>query len=247
MKFKINTIDADQVQKVALITGTGGGIGKAIAELLLKKGYLVFGYSRTNKINHPNFNFTLIDLSDIAQVNDLSLPIIDSNNFLLINNAATIGSIVPFDKKETRDIINEYNLNLVSPTILCRKFITTYPNQEKLLINIGSGAANSAIPSWSTYCATKAALDMLTQVIAEENHKNLKVFSVHPGIVDTNMQKTIRETEKNLFPLLSKFTAYHSQNELETTSIAAQKLHYIIQNSNEFTKNILSIRDVNLK
>ena len=247
MKFKIKTIDADQVQKVALITGTGGGIGKATAELLLKEGYLVFGYSRTNKINHPNFNFIVIDLSDIAQVNDLALPIIKSDNVLLINNAATIGSIVPFDKKETSDIINEYNLNLVSPTILCRKFITTYPDKEKLLINIGSGAANSPIPSWSTYCATKAALDMLTQVIAEENHKNLNVFSVHPGIVDTNMQKTIRGTEAHLFPLLSKFTAYHSQNELETTSIAAQKLHYIIQNSNEFTKNILSIRDVNLK
>ena len=247
MKLKINTIDADLGQKVAIITGTGGGIGKATAELLLKKDYLVFGYSRTNKINHPNFTFTPIDLSDLAQINDLALPIISSVNVLLINNAATIGSIVPFDKKENSDIINEYNLNLVSPTILCKKFITTYPDQEKLLINIGSGAANSPIPSWSTYCATKAALDMLTQVIAEENHKNLKVFSVHPGIVDTNMQKTIRGTEEHLFTLLSKFTAYHSNNELETTTIAAQKLYYIIQNSNEFIKNILSIRDVNLK
>ena len=247
MKLTTNTIDKSQVQKAALITGTGGGIGKATAELLLKEGYLVFGYSRTNKINHPNFTFTTIDLSDLAQINDLALPIISSVNVLLINNAATIGSIVPFDKKENSDIINEYNLNLVSPTILCRKFITTYTDQEKLLINIGSGAANSPIPSWSTYCATKAALDMLTQVIAEEKHKNLKVFSVHPGIVDTNMQKTIRSTKAHLFPLLSKFTAYHSNNELETTTIAARKLYQIIQNSNEFTKNILSIRDVNLK
>jgi len=166
---------------------------------------------------------------------------------LLVNNAATIGTIVPFDKKQTNDIIQEYNLNLVAPTILCRKFITTYPDDKKLLINIGSGAANSPIPSWSTYCATKAALDMLTQVIADEKHKNLTVFSVHPGVVNTNMQKTIRETEAHLFPLLSKFTAYHNNNELETTTIAAQKLYYIIQNFNEFTKNILSIRDVDLK
>ena len=232
------------MQKVALITGTGSGIGKATAELLLKEEYLVYGYSRTNKINHPNFAFSPIDLSDLTQVSTLVFPTINTDEVLLINNAATIGTIVPFDKKQTSDIIKEYGLNLVAPTILCNKFITTYPNDEKLLINIGSGAANSPIPSWSTYCATKAALDMLTQVIASEKHEKLNIFSVHPGVVDTNMQKTIRETEEYLFPLLSKFTAYHSNNELETTSIAAKKLYYIIQNFSEFTKNILSIRDV---
>ena len=57
MKFGIKTMPSAQAQKVGLITGTGGGIGKATAELLLKKDYLVFGYSRTNKINHPNFTF----------------------------------------------------------------------------------------------------------------------------------------------------------------------------------------------
>ena len=247
MKFGIKTKGTLQIQKIALITGTGGGIGKATAELLLKEGYLVFGYSRTNKIDHTNFNFTTIDLSNITQVNNLVLPFVTSNNVILINNAATIGSIAPFDKKEISDIINEYNLNIVSPTLMCKKFITTYHDQKKLIINIGSGAANSPIPSWSTYCATKAALDMLTKVIAEENHKNLKVFSVHPGIVDTNMQKTIRETSRDLFPLLSKFTAYNSKNELETTTIAAKKIHYIILNSNQFIKSILSIRDVDLK
>ena len=235
------------MQKVALITGTGGGIGKATAELLLKEGYLVYGYSRTNKIQHPNFTFTKIDLSNLDAVKQLQFPKERQQDILLINNAATIGSIVPFDKKETSDIIQEYYLNLVAPTILCKKFITTYPEDKKLLINIGSGAGNSPIPSWSTYCATKAALDMLTQVIATEKHEKLNIFSVHPGVVDTNMQKTIRETKAHLFPLLSKFTSYHNNKELETTTIAAQKLYYIIQNFSEFTKNILSIRDVNLK
>ena len=114
------------------------------------------------------------------------------------------------------------------------------------MINIGSGAGNSPIHSWSTYCTTKAAIDMLTGVIAEENHKNLTVFSVHPGVVDTNMQSEIRNSNPKNFPLLSKFTDYYVQDKLESNKIVAQKLFHIIQNSKKFKHNILLIRDVSL-
>ena len=235
------------MQKLALITGTGSGIGKALAELLLDKNYKVIGYSRTNQIIHTNFTFIKIDLSDLVATERLVFPKANESEVLLVNNAATIGTIVPFNKKKTKDIINEYQLNLITPTLLCNKFINTYKKNSKLLINLGSGAANSPIPSWSTYCTTKAGLDMLTQVITEENHETLTVFSIHPGIVDTNMQKKIRETKPDLFPLLSKFTNYYTNNELENTGTVAKKLYYIIQNFAEFSKNILSIRDINIK
>ena len=63
-------------------------------------------------------------------VKELQFPKESQQDILLINNAATIGSIIPFDRKETNDIIHEYYLNLVAPTILCKKFITTYSDYK---------------------------------------------------------------------------------------------------------------------
>ena len=51
------------MKPVAIITGTGSGIGKGIAKLLLQKNYLVYGYSRNNQIKNQNFRFKKIDLS----------------------------------------------------------------------------------------------------------------------------------------------------------------------------------------
>ena len=236
------------MQKIALITGTSRGIGKALAELLLRENFNVFGYSRTNQVENKNFTFIKTDLSKLEEVQKIKFPKINScDSVMLVNNAATIGKIIPLDKKSEEEIVDEYNLNIIAPTIFSKKFIQSYKMKKKLIINIGSGAAKKAISSWSTYCATKSALDMLTEVIAVEKHKNLTAFSIHPGVVDTKMQYKIRNSDKNYFPLLDKFITYYNDGELENIQDIAKKVYYIIQNKDKFPVNIISLRDLNVK
>ena len=60
------------------------------------------------------------------------------------------------------------------------------------------------------------------------------------------MQTKIRNADPNLFPLLDQFANYYYNNELENTTIVAEKIAYIIKNSRKFKENILTIRDCKL-
>ena len=223
------------MKNVAFISGTSKGIGKSIAELLLSEKYIVYGFSRSNTINHKNFIFVKTDFSDVKKIEHFEFPEIDKiTKVLLINNAATIGEIRPLGKRDNTQISEEINLNLISPTILSNQLIKQYYDSEKLIINISSGAAKNAIPSWSIYCITKSGLDMLSSSLKEEKHNKLRVFSVSPGVVDTNMQLEIRNSDKNSFPLHQKFVDYFINNELLSPESVALKIYRIIADSANF-------------
>lgn len=237
------------MKKLAIITGTGGGLGRSLSLTLINKGYTVFGYSRTNEIKHTSFFFKKIDLSNPLEVKKIKLPNKDKEfeEVVLINNAATIGNILPINLKSQDDTIYEYNLNIIAPSLLCSNFISSYTKSKKIIINISSGAANNQIASWNNYCAAKSALEMFTKVLKEEKHKDLKVFSVQPGVIDTNMQEEIRKAKPQFFPLLKKFLKYKQHNQLEKPELVAQKILFIIKNSHKISKNIVSVRDIHLK
>lgn len=236
------------MKKVAIITGTGSGLGKELGKLLLNKNYRVIGLSRKNQITHPDFAFIKKDLSQPKNVIKLNIPKIKlGQDIILINNAGDIGEITTINKKSKPNIVGEFTLNLITPAILINHIIDKYPNNKKLIINISSGASNKPIGSWSTYCASKSALDMLTKVVADEKHEKLNIISIHPGIIDTNMQKKIRTTDIKEFPLQSQFMNYYKENMLEQADYIAEKIYYIIENQSKFNENIVLLRDIKLK
>lgn len=228
------------------ITGTSSGIGFAIATLLLKDtNNIVVGISRRNKIEHQNYHHISHDLSgpisaDIFEKLDGSY-----NKIVLINNAGQVGPITPMGKQNFEQINQNYAINLVAPTLLCNDFIGAYKDHSalKMIINVSSGAGKHAIESWNTYCASKAALDMLSLVIQAE-HPEFKVYALAPGIVDTEMQTAIRAANKQDFPNLEKFVAYKKEGELAEADLVAQKYLKVIEKPELFNETICSVRNI---
>jgi benzil reductase ((S)-benzoin forming) len=84
---------------------------------------------------------------------------------------------------------------------------------------------------------------MLTEVIHKEKHENLKIFSIHPGVVNTNMQEEIRRSDANFFPIKQQFIDYYNKNELFSVDFVALKIFQIIVKNEDLNEIILNLRD----
>ena len=118
-------------------------------------------------------------------------------------------------------------------------------NQTRVT-TISSGASKYPIGSWSAYCVSKAGLDMWTRCLAEEGQEdNISAISVAPGIVDTNMQKNIRHSNPDEFPLHPHFVDYHDSGQLvEPDVVAKQLLSLVTTHDIEQTGGRFDVREL---
>jgi benzil reductase ((S)-benzoin forming) len=220
------------MSKTYIITGVSRGIGKALAEHFLSKNHAVIGIGRAHSIQNPNFHFLELDLSDAKAIQNLQLPTIQSAEIILINNAGIIGNIERISSMKEDCISEIMQVNVIAPIQLTRK-ISEFCGNEKLftLVNISSGAGKRPIPSWAGYCASKAAIDLFSQTFLLEEHelgKATKVYSVSPGVIDTDMQIQIRSTDEKAFSSLENFQNLKSENKLEIPEQIALKLDKLL-------------------
>jgi benzil reductase ((S)-benzoin forming) len=231
---------------VYYITGASSGIGEAIAELLLEDSdNMVIGIARSRTIQHDRYKHHFLDLSQPWTEKVFKPTSFTPKKVVLINNAGSVGPIKPLNLQEEDEIVENYFLNVTAPTILCKQFISCFEGgkSECIVLNISSGAGKHPIHSWSTYCASKSALDMLSQVLQLE-HPTLKVFAVAPGIVDTPMQDEIREAKKEHFPDLQRFVSYKDEGELASVEAVAEKYVHFLSNCSKHKEVLYSVRDL---
>jgi benzil reductase ((S)-benzoin forming) len=220
----------------AILTGHTRGIGAAMAQQLLSRGIPVLGLARKRNealVQHHADTFTQIelDLADNAalakwlQGDSLSRFVEHADTVLLINNAGMLQPVGPIEGQDVGAIANAVSLNVGAPLMLAAAVAAANTQaSDRRIVHISSGAARNAYPGWSIYCATKAALDHHARAAALDQNRALRICSVAPGVVDTDMQAEIRGSAIEHFPMRARFEELKSSGKLSTPEESAKKV-----------------------
>lgn len=191
--------------KIAVITGAGGGIGRAIAEKLARSGMklvLLGGHNmekmeKTQALIQPHSSCVLLpgdltDLSFLASAMEEAAKAFGGID-VLINNAGTAQS-TPFEEIGMEEYDRIMSINVRTPFFLMQKALPFLKkSQTPTILNIASVVAHAGYPLQSVYTASKHALLGLTKSVAREYYKEgIRVHAVCPGGVYTDMVKVSR-------------------------------------------------------
>lgn len=235
-----------------IITGASKGIGEALANQLEQdSNNEVLRLARTN----PNAlsNLISVDLTDetasVKVMTDwLSSRLAAAKSVTLINNAGTVEPMGVVGKINASQLSQALMLNVGAVIALTSVFVelTDNFNGQKFVMNISSGAGRNAYEGWGVYCATKAAVDRFTEVLMNEQSTKInpvKVTSIAPGIIDTDMQSTIRSHSEEYFPNVDRFIDYKNTGKLSTPEVTAAALINYLHSEKMGTFAITDIRD----
>ncbi|MGO2101409.1 MAG: SDR family NAD(P)-dependent oxidoreductase [Psychroflexus halocasei] len=238
---------------IAIITGGSKGIGRALVNHYVSEKYKVFSLSRSHE-KFDDFTQVSVDLTDISTAEHIFENVLDQikeldvTSLTLINNAGRLGDIKHLENLRPEDISKSFQLNVTSAFVLSSLFIEfgkAYSCSKKIL-NISSGAASSAYAGWSVYCASKAAIDMLTSTIAiEQKNKENPVhsFGIRPGVVDTEMQTQIRSTDAEDFENVDKFKELKKNDQLYKPEFVAQRIFDILNSDQMKSGETIDLRE----
>ncbi|HSZ36126.1 MAG TPA: SDR family oxidoreductase [Acidimicrobiales bacterium] len=138
---------------------------------------------------------------------------------LWVNNAGLLGPIAPLALADGAAVAQTIEVNVIGVANGSAVFAAHVRERSGrgVLVNLSSGAATKAYEGWAAYCASKAAVDQLTRVVAlEEARHDLFAYSLSPGIVDTDMQAAIREADPASFPERDRFRRFAELQEFNT-------------------------------
>lgn len=201
---------------LVLITGASRGIGRTLAKKFLAEGYFVICTSTKGHVDieHENIKAFLLDLSQPESIKECAKNIAEIGKKIdvLINNAG----IVVEEEVNEQAIVTDYlrktlEVNLIGTVDFTEQIIPLL-NEGAQIINMSSSAGSLGhkgyTSNYPSYRISKAGLNMLTKILAKRLAGKIKVSSVHPGWVKTDMggeeaDITPEEAAEDIFKLVN--------------------------------------------
>ncbi len=201
---------------VAVVTGASRGLGWGMAEALAAAGGRLGLCARTRP-NVPAGAQAVtasVDVADAGAVDRFGAAVVAAFGRidLWVNNAGLLAPIGPLADADPADVARNVDVNVLGVVHGSATFVRHLRARSGpgVLVNISSGAAVHATEGWAAYCGAKAAVEMITEVVArEEQPAGLVAYALSPGLVDTDMQALIRSTPVADFPAVERFQQAH--------------------------------------
>ncbi|WIY81914.1 SDR family oxidoreductase [Propionimicrobium sp. PCR01-08-3] len=180
---------------VVLITGASRGIGRAIADALAGEWRILVGGTRLESVQPavdalPDAAPFVADLTDPTAVG-AAVAQLDRLNAVVHSAGVSEGSTVEETSRE--QWAHQFELNVVAVADLTRMLLPLLRASRGHVVAINSGSGFTSNPGNGPYSASKFALRAFTDALREEERGRLRVTSIHPGRVDTDMQRQIQE------------------------------------------------------
>ncbi|MCM6777501.1 SDR family oxidoreductase [Nocardia sp. CDC159] len=177
----------------ALITGASRGLGAAIARELAPTHRLLLGARSADSLTGiltelPGATGWPVELSDYAAVARAAAPI--ERLDVLVHNAGVAGELGPIAESSVRQWRETLEANLIAVAELTRLLLPALRAAKGHVVLINSGAGLRANPGWGVYAASKFGLRAFGDALRQEE-SDLRVTSIHPGRIDTDMQRAI--------------------------------------------------------
>jgi 3-oxoacyl-[acyl-carrier protein] reductase len=193
--------------KVAIVTGAGRGIGRAIAIAFGREGANVVAASRTlSEVSDTAKEIEALgrqclplraDILSRDDVEDMVRKTLEmfGRIDILVNNAGMLGPIGPLHENNIDEWIKTVHVNLIGTFLCCRAVLPVMIRQGRgKIINLSGGGAAYPKPNFSAYACSKAAVVRLTETLAEEvKDYNIQVNAIAPGAIKTRMVEQIVE------------------------------------------------------
>jgi NAD(P)-dependent dehydrogenase (short-subunit alcohol dehydrogenase family) len=225
-------------ERLAIVTGTSSGIGAAVAQLLLARGWTVVGLSRrTADFPAAGYRHVIVDLADSAQLGAVAervlAPIVARTAWSrigLVNNAGAIGAMHALDSIDPAQLASVFAVNAIAPVMLMGFVVRAAPATPLRIVNVSTGAAVQPIPGIGDYGASKAALRLASMTFAAElasaerpggARHDVRILSYAPGVVDTPMQQAARAPDRAWNGL---FVDFHAQGKLVPATAPAGEI-----------------------